>query len=62
MLEFAPKWNIIEGHIPEFLREVIQGEVEDLREIPEGLLIGKMIDQKRKNTKLLWSGQYWKIT
>ena len=62
MLEFAPKRKTIGGHTPELLREVIQGEVEELEESPEGLLIGRMMDQKRRNSELLWSDQHRKIT
>ena len=70
MLGFVPKWKVMQGHVkktrPDIrhgaTREAIQLEVEEIDEGPEGLLIERMMDQKRRNSELLWSDQYRKIT
>lgn len=66
---FAPKRKAMDGHTQEIrpdithvcMREAIQGEIGELEETPEGLLIEKIIDENGKSSKLLWFNPYRKI-
>lgn len=70
MLGFVPKWKVMQRHVKETwpdirhgaTQEAIQMEVEEIEEGPEGLLIERMMDENGKNSKLLWSDRYRKIT
>lgn len=46
----------------EAMQEATQGRIEEIEERLEGLSIEKMIDRKGRNSELLWSDQYRKIT
>lgn len=70
MLEFVPKWKVIEGHAKETrpdimhgaMQEATQEKIKEIKERLEGLNIKKMKDGKGRNSELLWPDQYQKIT
>ena len=68
MFGFVPKWKATQGHAQEtrpdirgFSQEAKQGDIEEIEEGPEELLIEKIMDENGRNSKLLWFNPYQKI-
>ncbi|MCJ1348199.1 hypothetical protein MMC31_006430, partial [Peltigera leucophlebia] len=70
MLGYVSEWKLTQGEVQEVMpgnthgamQEAIQEKMEEIEIRPEGLSIEKMIDGKGRNSELLWSDQYRKIT
>ena len=69
ILECVPKWKVTHGKAQEVILSITHGamqeaeqrKVEDIEERPERSRSKRMIDEKGRNTELLWFHQYRKI-
>lgn len=46
MLKYVPKWKVIDRET--FIQETTSGEIEELEEEADGLIIKRMVDKREK--------------